>query len=132
MPTDDYGQPRDWDSLGITKPANGPIPKRVAREALRVLIMPHLKPLVEAQVALALGVKYLVKRGPNGKIVRASASDIDAGEVFDVWTEPPSTAAFIDLMNRAIDKPKEQEQDINVNAIHSVSFGGRYKPREDE
>jgi hypothetical protein len=26
----------------------------------------------------------------------------------------PSTAAFTDLMNRAFDKPKEQEQDITL------------------
>jgi hypothetical protein len=34
--------------------------------------------------------------------------------VIEVWTKDPSTQAFTDLMNRAIDKPKEQRQQIGV------------------
>jgi hypothetical protein len=36
-------------------------------------------------------------------------------EIIEVWEKEPSTPAFTDLMNRALDKPKEQEQDLKVS-----------------
>jgi len=110
----------DWDELGITRPANGPVPKAVVREAVRVAIQPHVKALVEAQVAQACGIKYLVVRDAAGKFVRIGKAGLEerlaAGETLvEVWEKDPSTAAFTDLMNRAIDRPKEQEQEIIVH-----------------
>lgn len=106
-----------WDMLGITKPANGAISKRLAREAARVAIMPHMAEMIEAQVAQAKGLKYLVGRDATGKFRRIGPEELASG-LFDhaeVWAKDPSTAAFTDLMNRAIDKPKEQEQEITIN-----------------
>lgn len=103
---------RNWDEIGIPQPATGPVPKRVIREALRVLITPHLKALVEAQVAQACGIKYLVARDESGKFKRIGPDGMEGAEVIEVWEKDPSTAAFTDLINRAADKPKEQEQEI--------------------
>ena len=35
-------------------------------------------------------------------------------EIIEVWEKDPSTTAFADLMNRTLDKPKEQEQEVKV------------------
>ena len=35
-------------------------------------------------------------------------------EVWEIWTRDPDTSAFTDLMNRALDKPKEQPFEHNV------------------
>ena len=113
----------DWDELGITRPANGPVPKAVVREAARVAIQPHVKALVEAQVAQACGIKYLMARNAKGEFKRVAdvgpeeldALLADGNTIIEVWTKDPSTPAFTDLMNRAIDKPKEQEQDVVIH-----------------
>ncbi len=113
----------DWDELGITRPTNGPVPKAVVREAVRVAIQPHVKALVEAQVAQACGIKYLIARDADGKFKRVAdvgpqeldALLADGASIIEVWTKDPSTPAFTDLMNRAIDKPQEQEQEIIVH-----------------
>jgi hypothetical protein len=72
----------------------------------------QLDPLIDAQIAKALGLKFLVYRDRRtGKFVRVTPSMLEAGvgdqELIEVWEEPPSTAAFSDLMNRALDKPSE-------------------------
>ncbi len=35
-------------------------------------------------------------------------------EIIEVWEKDPSIHAFTDLMNRALDKPKEQVLEVNV------------------
>jgi hypothetical protein len=35
-------------------------------------------------------------------------------EIMEVWEKDPSVQAFTDLLNRALDKPKEQEQEIKI------------------
>jgi hypothetical protein len=105
-----------WDMLGITKPVNGAISKRLAREAARVAIMPHMAEMIEAQVAQAKGLRYLVARDDSGKFRRIGPEELAAGAIgVEVWEKDPSTAAFTDLMNRAIDKPKEQEQEVIIH-----------------
>lgn len=113
----------DWDQLGIVKPAQGPVTKTVIRDALRVLITPHLGKMVQAQVAQACGLSYMVVRDRAGKFTRIpdgiTPAALDAllgedGVIVEVWTKDPSTPAFTDLVNRAADKPKEQEQEIIV------------------
>jgi len=67
-------------------------------------------------------LKYLVVREKStGKFVRVSEGMAKAKEklkpneeVIEVWEKDPSIAAFIDLMNRALDKPKEQALDVSV------------------
>jgi lipopolysaccharide biosynthesis regulator YciM len=100
------------------------ITKEQAREALRRVVLEHMYEMTAAQIAQAKGLKYLVTRDKKtGKFLRvtetmakAKSGDDSNEETIEVWEKDPSVQAFTDLMNRAIDKPKEQEQDVNVNA----------------
>ncbi len=120
LPLDDLERVIPWDELGFPKPKNNPPSKQAVREAIRIAIMPHMGALVSAQVAQACGIKYLVARDADGKFKRigrgAFEAMVDDGEsIIEVWEKDPSTPAFTDLMNRAIDKPKEQEQEVVVH-----------------
>ena len=78
--------------------------------------------MVEAQIAHAKGLKYLVTRDKKtGKFIRVTQAmaRVKLGqdeEVVEVWEKDPSTQAFTDLLNRALDKPREQVFDVNVGA----------------
>lgn len=90
------------------------VAKDKAREIARQLITKHLRPLIEAQIANAKGLKYLVTRERGtGKFIRvteamARVKQGDNEEIIEVWEKDPSTPAFTDLLNRALDKPAEQ------------------------
>lgn len=97
----------------------------MAREALRQQVLVELEPLVAAQIAKAKGIRHLVIRNKNtGKFERVTdpkriiqlLNDDAKGqhETWEIWTRDPDTSAFTDLMNRALDKPKEQSVDVNV------------------
>lgn len=88
------------------------IEKQVLRERLRAKVAAELDPLIEAQIANAKGIKYLVVRDrKTGKFLRIG--EIGAGklkpdeEIIEVWEKDPSVFAFTDLMNRTVDKPVE-------------------------
>ena len=98
------------------------IGKEAAREIARAMITAHLEPLIQAQVANAQGLKYLVTRDKRtGKFIRVTeamaktkSEDAENEEIIEVWEKDPSVQAFTDLMNRALDKPKEQEQELKI------------------
>src|SRR3990167_6791682 len=107
--------------------------KEQAREALRQIVLDHMRDLTDAQIAHAKGLKYLVTRNAKtGKFERVSKermeqlldSQGDELERVEVWDKDPSVQAFTDLMNRALDKPKEQEQDVNANVALRILWGG--------
>lgn len=88
--------------------------KEAAREYVRERVTKQLRALIDAQVSNAKGLKYLVVRNKaTGKFVRVAekgARHVNADEeIIEVWEKDPSVQAFTDLMNRALDKPKEQE-----------------------
>ncbi len=61
----------------------------------------------------------MVRNTRTGKFLRvteARAREILGRdeEIIEVWEKDPSIQAFTDLMNRAIDKPREQRQEIKV------------------
>jgi len=95
---------------------NNLLSKAEAREAARALIMPHLEPLIAAQVANAKGLSYLVVRDKKtGRFVRFDKQPHELSadeEMVEIWSKDPSVQAFTDLLNRAIDKPKEQPQEL--------------------
>lgn len=69
--------------------------------------------MTAAQIAQAKGIKYLVVRDKRtGKFLRvpqSGAQQLDANEeIVEVWEKDPSTQAYADLLNRALDKPAEQ------------------------
>jgi hypothetical protein len=92
--------------------------KEVARERLREIVMRDMDGLVEAQVANAKGIKYLVAREKkSGKfrrlteaqaLLQVGGEEANDLEIIEVWEKDPSVQAFTDLMNRTIDKPVEQ------------------------
>lgn len=90
--------------------------KEALRQMLREKVAEHMGPLVDAQVANAKGLKYLVARDlKTGKFERISQAELERildGKdskryAIEVWEKDPSVQAFSDLMNRTIDKPTE-------------------------
>ncbi len=94
--------------------------KEESRRLLREKVTAELGPLVDAQIKNALGTKYLVVREKKGgKFLRVTESMAQAKlgkgeEIIEVREKDPSIHAFADLMNRALDKPKEQVLEVNV------------------
>lgn len=107
------------------------ISKEMAREALRQIVLKHMDAMTEAQVAAAKGLKYLVKRAKQGgkfevvteEMIKAGILEQDDVTI-EVWDKQPSTPAFTDLMNRALDKPKEQEQEIELKGDLRIKWAG--------
>jgi len=79
-----------------------------------------LGPLLDAQLANAIGLKYLVTRQKKtGKFMRVTEAmaRLKRGkddELIEVWEKDPSVHAFTELLNRALDKPKDQEINVRV------------------
>ncbi len=97
-------------------PTVNTLDKLQAREHLRQRVIAALDPMIEAQVAHAQGIKYLVARAKaGGKFEKVSPEQLDemlAGQddgsiVLEVWHKDPSVQAFSDLLNRALDKPAD-------------------------
>jgi hypothetical protein len=94
--------------------------KVAARDAMRNGVIARLQPMLEAQLAHAQGLKYLVVRNTKtGKFLRVNEAIAqpklgEDEEVIEVWEKDPSVQAFKDLLNRALDKPKEQEQELKI------------------
>ncbi len=118
---------------GGARPNSGPakgtkykptLDKEAAREEFRKEVLRHLRPLLQRQIAHAMGIGHLYTRDKAGKFSKIeNQAEIDrllteGEEDKDYWifSKDPSVQAFTDIMNRALDKPKEQEQDLNVNA----------------
>ena len=108
--------PRGGKRPGAGKPKGykhqSTLDKIAARELVRQRITAELGPMLDAQIANAKGIKYLVVRQKTtGKFLRVAESL--AGklnpdeEIIEVWEKDPSVQAFTDLLNRAIDKPTE-------------------------
>lgn len=119
-----------WDRLGYPKPARGPLSKRVLREAYVELVVPRIQEIVTAQIAKALGVSHLIARDADGKFSRVTdmpAAALDAlllagGTRFEVHLRDPDGGAITDLLNRVMDKPKEQAQEVEVAAKVEFSW----------
>ena len=118
------------------KPWPSTLNKIAAREALRVYVMQHMERMTKAQIEQACGLSYLVTRDTaSGKFIRVGESMARRSneETIEVWEKDPSTAAFTDLMNRALDKPKEQEKEIRLTGDEgriALLLAGRQRARE--
>jgi hypothetical protein len=96
--------------------------KDAAREFTRRTIIEGLAPLLRAQLAHAQGIGHCYTRDKNGKFSRVDNLDkIDEllmtgteGEHFFIFAKDPSAVAFKELLDRALDKPKEQAQEVHV------------------
>jgi len=88
--------------------------KEAAREVLRAMVIAQLAPMTDAQIAAAKGVQHFVLRQKDGKFKKVESAEAaiaaleDPEAVWEFWSRDPSTQAYMDLMNRALDKPAEQ------------------------
>jgi hypothetical protein len=84
------------------------------------MVTERLQPLVQAQMDNAEGLRYLVTRDKHtGKFLRVTEAMARVKlkaheELVEVWEKDPNVAAFADLLNRALDRPKEQVQEIKI------------------
>jgi len=91
--------------------------KLAAREFVREKVIASLTSLLDAQIANAQGIKYLVVRekstGKFSRVPKNAAEKLNPEEeIIEVWEKDPSVQAFTDLLNRTVDKPAEQVQEI--------------------
>src|SRR5580765_4132960 len=97
--------------------------KEAAREYTRQTVIAGLAPMLRAQMAHSTGIGHCYTRDKNGKFTRVEdLDDIDRlltegveGEHFFIFAKDPSAVAFKELLDRALDKPKEQAQEIHVS-----------------
>ena len=98
------------------------ITKAEEREAHRAIIAKFAHRMIRSQVAAAIGIGHVFTRDKTGKFSRIEdeeqatklLTEGTEGQDYWIFMKDPSTAAFSDLMNRAFDKPKEQEQEIRI------------------
>jgi hypothetical protein len=92
--------------------------KEAAREVLRARVTANMGPMIDAQIQHAKGLSYLVYRDKKaGKFVTVTAENLEDAQkenTVEVWSKDPSVQAFTDLMNRALDKPAEQPQAVEI------------------
>lgn len=101
--------------------AQGTLDKIAAREFVRQRVTAALGPLVDAHLANALGIKYLVTRNRAGKFIRVTEAMARKTrgkdeELIEVWEKDPSVHAFTYLLDRALDRPQEQEIAVKVRS----------------
>lgn len=103
--------------------------KEAARELVREYITDKLGPMLRAQIAHATGIGHCYTRDKHGKFTRVESPDaIDKllhegveGEHFFIFAKDPSAVAFKELLDRALDKPKDQAQEIHVTGEVELS-----------
>jgi len=99
-----------------------------------------LEPLIEAQIAAAMGRSHCFARDTatgqwhliGDELLAARAeTNHDDGNVLRIFTVDPSVRAFADLMDRALDKPRRQDQEVKVSGaidlVHRLMAARRAK-----
>jgi hypothetical protein len=126
--TDGQSIPRPKHAGGRPKgskgKSNGALAKEAARELTRTIVTNYLRPMLRSQIASAIGIGHLYTRDAAGKFNRVvKQAQVDRllktgtqGRHYFIYAKDPSTQAFTDLMNRAIDKPKDQPVEVGVVA----------------
>lgn len=104
-------------------------PQTLEKEAMRTIVREqvaaNLVPLIHAQIANAKGIHFLVVREKaSGKFLRVGKGRAEKlqpdEEIIEIWEKDPSVQAFTDLLNRAIDKPAEQPQELKLSGEVSI------------
>lgn len=121
------------DSLGRTRNGGGMPPghvtaktisKELAREEARAYIQKQMPRMLKAQIEASCGVAHLLIRDDEGKFSRAPADMTEAEMLavlngdsnrYYIAVKDPNTQAFNTLAAYALDKPKEQAQEVNLN-----------------
>ena len=141
-PADRQGPAKKVDGRGGRRPGSGvklgskwkrTLEKEAIRELVRLHLTEHLVPILDAQVKKALGTSYLMVRDKGtGQFKRVAKSHAEKlkprEEIIEVWESDPSTQAAQELLNRAIDKPAEPLQQVQVDHEHTI----RWKTKDEE
>lgn len=93
--------------------------KQQIRDYIQQRVAEELGPMLDAQIENAQGASQFVYREDNGRFKVIDDPDelqacIKQGRAIRLFTRLPSVQAFSDLVNRAADKPKEQEQEVKL------------------
>ena len=122
---------------GAGMPKGYKLPKTLekieARELVRKLVTAGLEPMIRAQMAHAGGIGHLYTRDENGKFKRVeNEAEMErlltqGTQDSDYWifSKDPSAQAFKELLDRALDKPKEQATDVNMNVTGDADLLAR-------
>ena len=103
--------------------------KSIEREELRNQIKPYVAQMLRAQIQHSQGISHLMLRQKDGTFKRSDNVDeieqaLNSGDenAYYIFTKDPSIQAFTDLMNRFLDKPKEQEQEVAVKGTLKIQW----------
>lgn len=90
--------------------------KEAARARALEIFTEELEPILRAQAKHAKGVSYMTLRHADGSYTRATdEKQVDAGlaagePLMQLFTQAPSTQAFMALWDRTLDKPIERQE----------------------
>jgi hypothetical protein len=126
MPRPKKGEKTPGSGIKKGQKHQGTLEKDAAREALRQQITARLEPITDAQLDHAAGVSYMVLRNTDGTYTRATnVEQVDAalavGETaFKLFTQAPNPQAYNTLLAYAVDRPKEQPQQVELKGTVNV------------
>lgn len=105
------------------------IDKAFQREVLRQMIIAKMGPMTEAQIKAAQGLNVAVVRRKDGTYRRIDSPEafdkaVEREELIEVQTLQPSTQAYTDLMNRALDMPAKPADDLNISGELVIKWQG--------
>ena len=114
---------------GYKAPAT--LAKEAAREAVRQRITERMIPIVDAQIDSALGISHFMLRDkatgqwerltdPDQIVKALNDPKAKQGSTFLVYTKDPNNNAARDMLAYAIDKPREQVQELKVEGSDSL------------
>lgn len=128
------GRPKGYPkSGGMQKGYKAPetLAKEAAREAVRQRITQRMLPIVDAQIDSAIGISHFMLRDPEtGQWERITDPDqivqalndprAKQGSTFRIYVKDPNPNAARDMLAYAIDKPREQLQEIKIEGGESL------------
>lgn len=96
--------------------------KEAAREFVRQYLTEKLTPVADALLSRAQGVRYFVTRNkktgkyelvtnPDQVVAALNGDDENTGEFY---TDKPDVSAIREILDRTLDKAKEQEQEVKL------------------
>lgn len=106
------------------------IAKEAARELVREAVTREIVPIIEAAVANAKGIRYLMVRNKaTGQFVRVTEAMARQKlgkheEVIEVWEKDPNMTALKELLDRALDKAAEQPAAMKHEGTVTLRWGG--------
>lgn len=122
---------------GYKAPAT--LAKEAAREAARVRITERMIPIIDAQIDSAVGISHFMLRNkstgqwerltdPEQIVAALNDPRAEFGSTYLIYTKDPNSQAAREMLDRALDKPKEQLQELKVeggDALIQALYAGR-------